>query len=201
MIRGYLAFRPEEIRKIFEMLDHAAEGCTGHGLVHLLVYSASLLDWTWNAGIQAWSRPGLPELHILTGPTNIHQMYFRCLGFQGCQRLLTERWFRGGPFWDIVASQQPFVSSHVRERDKGLHGGILGVCGMDFLLGQVRGEVVPCWCCGGLDGDGHLFLDCTYPPLVSICGPAELSSLCLGTRLIGQDACNGMVGYHLCLVT
>ena len=73
MIRRYLALRPEEIRRIYSMLDHAAEGCTGHGPVQLLVYSASLLDWTWNAGIQAWARPGLPELHILAGPIQYFQ--------------------------------------------------------------------------------------------------------------------------------
>ena len=27
-----------------------------------------------------------------------------------------------------------------------------------FLLGQIRGEIVPCRFCGGLDGDGHCFL-------------------------------------------
>ena len=76
----YLAFRPEEIRKIFEMLDHAAEGCTGHGLVHLLVYSASLLDWTWNAGLQAWCRLGLPALHILAVPIQHSPNVFSMLG-------------------------------------------------------------------------------------------------------------------------
>ena len=57
-------------------------------------------------------------------------------------------------FLDIVASQQLFVSSHVRERDKGdsLEAFFLGVCGMDFYSG---GEIVPCRFCGGLDGGGH----------------------------------------------
>ena len=37
-----------------------------------------------------------------------------------------------------------------------------------FLLGKVRGQVVPCQFCGAPDGDGHLFWECTFPPLVEI---------------------------------
>ena len=37
-----------------------------------------------------------------------------------------------------------------------------------FLLGKVWGEPAPCRCCSGPDGDGHLFWECTIPPLVSI---------------------------------
>ena len=65
--------------------------------------------------------------------------------------------FRGGPLLDIQASQQLLVSSRVS--------------------GHVRGEIVPCRHCGGLDGDGHLFWDCPYPPLVAIRESLEVSSL------------------------
>ena len=37
-----------------------------------------------------------------------------------------------------------------------------------FLLGQVRGQDVPCRFCRGRDHDGHLFWDCPFPPLVEI---------------------------------
>ena len=37
-----------------------------------------------------------------------------------------------------------------------------------FLLGRVRGQPVPCRFCDAPDGDGHLFWDCTFPPLVEI---------------------------------
>ena len=37
-----------------------------------------------------------------------------------------------------------------------------------FLLGEVRCQVVPCRFCGAPDGDGHLFWECTFPPLVEI---------------------------------
>ena len=37
-----------------------------------------------------------------------------------------------------------------------------------MFLGLVRGQVVPCQFCGAPDGDGHLFWECTFPPLVEI---------------------------------
>ena len=37
-----------------------------------------------------------------------------------------------------------------------------------FLLGRVRGWVVPCRFCGAPDGDGHLQRKCTFPLLVEI---------------------------------
>ena len=35
-------------------------------------------------------------------------------------------------------------------------------------MGRVRGQPVPCRFCGGPDGDGHLFWECTYSLLVEI---------------------------------
>ena len=37
-----------------------------------------------------------------------------------------------------------------------------------FLLGHIRGQPVPCRFCGAPDHDGHLFWECTFPPLVEI---------------------------------
>ena len=34
-----------------------------------------------------------------------------------------------------------------------------------FLLGKARKEDVPCRLCGKRDGDGHLFWECSFPPL------------------------------------
>ena len=45
-----------------------------------------------------------------------------------------------------------------------------------FLLGRVRGQPVPCRFCGP-DGDGHLFLECTFPPLVEIRESPEFHDL------------------------
>ena len=65
---------------------------------------------------------------------------------------------------------QLLYSDHVfLERDKALLRGVFveGVWN-SFLLGKVKGHRVPCRFCGSADGDGHLFLDCTFPPLVEI---------------------------------
>ena len=36
------------------------------------------------------------------------------------------------------------------------------------MLSRVKGQPVPCRFCGAPDIDGHLFWDCTFPPLVEI---------------------------------
>ena len=46
-----------------------------------------------------------------------------------------------------------------------------------FLLGKVRGQDVPCRFCGSRDSDGHLFWECTFPPLVEIREHPELHDL------------------------
>ena len=37
-----------------------------------------------------------------------------------------------------------------------------------FLLVKIKGKTVHCRCCGGPDGDGHLFWESSFLPLVSI---------------------------------
>ena len=70
---------------------------------------------------------------------------------------------------DIRGSLQLLSSSHVREMDKALLRSIMvGGVWNGFLLGRVRGQVVPCPFCGAPDGDGHLFGERTFPPLVEI---------------------------------
>ena len=63
----------------------------------------------------------------------------------------------------------PSDSSHLRERDKALLRSIMveGVWN-GLLLGWVRSQVIPCRFCVAPDGDGHLFWECTFPPLVEI---------------------------------
>ena len=70
---------------------------------------------------------------------------------------------------DIHGSLQLLNSSHVRERDKALLRAIMvGGVWNGFLLGRIRGQPVPCRFCGAPDHDGHLFWECTFPPLVEI---------------------------------
>ena len=49
--------------------------------------------------------------------------------------------------------------------------------GNGFLLEKVRGQPVPCRFCGAPDGDGHLFWECTFPPLVEIRESPEFHDL------------------------
>ena len=79
---------------------------------------------------------------------------------------LSVKGFWGGDFADRKGSSQQLNSSHLRDRDKMLLRAIL--CGgvwNGFLLGKARKEDVPCRFCGKKDGDGHLFWECSFPPL------------------------------------
>ena len=68
---------------------------------------------------------------------------------------------------DVHGSLQLLTSSHVRERDKALVRSIMvGGVWNGFLLNKFRELPVPCRFCGAPDGDGHLFWECTFPPLV-----------------------------------
>ena len=92
--------------------------------------------------------------------------------------LCGRRAFGGGPLLDIHGSLQLLNSSHVRERDKALLRSIMvGGVWNGFLLGRVRGRVVPCRFCGAPDGDGHLFWECTFPSLVEIRENTEFHAL------------------------
>ena len=65
-------------------------------------------------------------------------------------------------------SMAPCSSLNVRERDKALLRSIMmGGVWNGVLLGRVRGQVVPCRF-GAPDHDGHLFWECTFPPLAEI---------------------------------
>ena len=118
-------------------------------------------------GAVAWVRPGLPLLSNLAGPIQ----HFRAAILDAWQNKaaadLCGR--KGFPLLDIHGSLQLLNSSHVRERDKALLRAIIvGGVWNGFLLSRVRGQVIPCRFCSAPDGDGHLFWECTFPPLVEI---------------------------------
>ena len=71
--------------------------------------------------------------------------------------------FRGGPLLDVYGFLQLLNSSHVMLRSI-MVGGVWN----GLLLGRVRSQAIPCRFCGAPDGDGHLFWECTFPPLVEI---------------------------------
>ena len=75
----------------------------------------------------------------------------------------------GVPWLDVHGTLQLLNSDYVWERDKArLRYVIVGGVWNGFLLEKVKGQYVPCRFCGGADNDGHLFRDCTFPPLVEI---------------------------------
>ena len=170
LLRRYLAYRPREVPRIYALLGLAADGCPGHGPLHLVVESAGVVGFSWDAVSSVWCRPGLPGLSLLAGPYQhfkaaIWDAWKSKVSFDMCQR----QGFRGGPLLDIAGSLQLLHAPHVRERDKALLRGIMvGGVWNGFLLGHARGEIVPCRFCGGFDGDGHLFWECPHPPLVQI---------------------------------
>ena len=145
-----------------------SQGCPGHGPVHLL--SAAEIGFRWDPLALAWIRPCLPLLSNLAGPVQ----HFRAAVLDAWQNkaaadLCGREGLRGGPLLDIRCSLQLHNSSHVRDRDKGLLRSVLvGGVWNGFLLSRVKGQPVPCRFCGSLDGDGHLFWECTFPPLVEI---------------------------------
>ena len=47
-----------------------------------------------------------------------------------------------------------------------LRGILSGSVWNGFLLGLIRGEIVPCRFCWCPDGDGHLFWECPHLPFV-----------------------------------
>ena len=170
LLRRYLALWPSEVGRVCRLLDMVGGGCPGHGPIHLLSASAAEVRFQWDPHVLAWIRPGLPLLSNLAGPIQ----HFRAAILDAWRNKVTtdlcrRKGFRGGPLFDIHGSLQLLNSSHVRERDKVLLRTILvGGVWNGFLLGRVRGQTVPCRFCGAPDHDGHLFWECTFPPLVEI---------------------------------
>ena len=160
MLLGFIVFLSEKV----------GEGCPGHGPIRLLPTSAAEIGFRWNPVALAWVRPGLPMLSNLAGPIQ----HFKAAIIDAWRNkvaadLCGREGFRGGLLLDVHGSLQLLNSSHVRERDKALlRSFLVGGVRNGFLLGRVRHQVVPCRFCGAPDGDGHLFWECTFPPLVEI---------------------------------
>ena len=170
LLRRYLALWPAEVHRVYRLLDMVRDGCPGHGPIHLLSASAAEIAFLWDPHALAWVRPGLPLLSSLAGPIQ----HFRAAILDAWRDkvaadLCKRKGFRGGPLLDVHGSLQLLVSSHVRERDKALLRAIMvGGVWNGFLLRHVRGQPVPCRFCGAPDHDGHLFWECTFPPLRSV---------------------------------
>ena len=167
---GILPFGLLRVGRVYRLLDMVGKGCPGHGPIHLLCSSAARISFWWNPVALAWVRPGLPMLSNLAGPIQ----HFKSAILDAWRNkvaadLCGRKGFRGGPLLDIHGSLQLLNSSHVRERKKApLCNVMVGGVWNGLLLGRVRGQAVPCRFCGAPDSDGHLFWECTFPPLVEI---------------------------------
>ena len=83
LLRRYLAYRPMEVPRIYALLGLAADGCPGHGPLHLVVESAGVVGLSWDAVGSVWCRPGLPGLSLLAGP---YQHFKAAIGTLGGPR-------------------------------------------------------------------------------------------------------------------
>ena len=127
-MRRFLAYRPDEVPRIYRLLDLAAAGRPGHGPVHLLLHSAGQLGFAWDSQEEVWLRPGLLPLRMLAGPyQHFKDAIFSSWRGRVAGILTSRKGFRGGPFLDYNGTRQLLFSSHLRERDKMLLRSIL--CG------------------------------------------------------------------------
>ena len=165
LLRRYLAFRPLEIPRLYSLLGLVAGGCPGHGPIHLVIESAGAIGFSGDPMSSGWSRPGLPVLHHLAGPSqHFKAAIWDAWRFKVSFDLRRRQGFRGHPMLDIADSLQLLHAPHVREKDKALLRSIMvGGVWNGFPLGHARGEIVPCRFCGEFDGDGHLFWECPHP--------------------------------------
>ena len=76
MLRRYLACWPDEVPRVYRMLDLIARGAKGHGPIHLLLDSATQIGFAWDGVEQGWIRESLPPLWMLAGPIQ----HFRFIG-------------------------------------------------------------------------------------------------------------------------
>ena len=116
---------------------------------------------------------------MMTGPVqHVRSAILDAWRFSVFAKLCARKGFRCVQFADFKGSLQLLTSSHLRERDKMLLRAILcaGVWN-GFLLGKAKKGDAPCRFCGKRDGDGHLFWECTCPPLHHVGELPEFASL------------------------
>ena len=170
MLRRYLALWPTEVGLVYRLREMVGEGSLGHGPIHLLSDGAAEIGFRWDPFALGWSRPGLPLLSNFAGPVQhfkaaLLDVWRNKVAVDLCGR----ESFRCGSLLDFHGSLQLLNSSHVRDREKGLLRAIMveGVWN-GFLLGRVKEQLVPCRFCGAPENDGHLFGECSFPPVVAI---------------------------------
>ena len=117
MLRRYLACWPDEVPRVYRMLDLIARGAKGHGPIHLLLDSASQIGFAWDGVEQGWIRESLPPLRMLAGPIqHFRSAVLQAWHFKVTAGLARREGFRVFQFADIKGSLQLLISPHLRER-------------------------------------------------------------------------------------
>ena len=76
----YACGRPEEVIRLYRLLDLVHEGCPGHGPIHALVARARRVGFQWDSAMTRWDKPGLPGLSNLACPVQHFKVcYSFCL--------------------------------------------------------------------------------------------------------------------------
>ena len=98
---------------------------------------------------------------------------------QGCRLSILRAGASGAALClDCEGTKQLLFFSHLREgKDATQKYSAWWRLERNSYFGKSKEEDVPCRFCGGVDGDGHLFWDCTFPPLVRIREHPEFASL------------------------
>ena len=169
LLRRYLVLWPSQIGRAYRLLEMVGEGSHGHGLS--IFFLLVLLRPAFGGILWLWV--GLDLVLLLSNLAGAVQ-HFKAAVLDAWRNkvaadLCGREGFRGGPLLDAHGSLQLLNSSHVRERDKALLRGVMvGGVWNGYLLGRARGQSVPCQFCGAPDNDGHLFGECTFPPLIEV---------------------------------
>ena len=148
LFRRYLAYRPNEVPRLFNLIGLVAAGGPGFGAMHLLVDSARVLGLTKNPLNSGWVRPGLPPLHQLAGPYQhytaaIWEAWQAKVSFDLCRR---QGFREGGPLLDIAGSLQLLHSPPCKRKGQGLAPSCHGWWGLEWISSrscQERNRSVP----------------------------------------------------------
>ena len=132
MLRRYLACWPDEVPRVYRMLDLTAWGAKGHGPVHLLLDSASQIGFVWDGVQQFFIRESLPPLRMLAGPIqHFRSAVLQAWHFKVTAGLARRDGCRGVQFADIKGSLQLLVSPQVVARAKKVYGWRSGWLGLE----------------------------------------------------------------------
>ena len=187
MLRRHMAYNSSvhELARVYSLLRVVSAGAPGHGPVHLLVSSplalcqiSSPFQFFREAIWRAWRTKIAGDLSYRAG-------------------------FRGGRYLDFRGSLKLLSSPHLRGGDEGLLRGILSGCVWNgFLLGFVKGEIVPCRFCGGPDNDmmDIYFGSALILLLFIFVRVLSFVIFCFVIGVLGLGVFFGMVGYLLLLV-